>query len=157
MTDPVVLDLGRAFEAVASTPIDKVDLDPEPCHGPLLEDNLSSPFLRFKEVSEHADITPSLLAVAERVAGLEVEARHNIRIGDALFAQEAKEMMLEVKSTPFERKKKRVHAAAGEAVTALEKKVLAKEARKASKAMKRALSGPTRLSKRVRDRFGNRI
>ena len=78
--------------------------------------------MRFKVVSEHADITPSLLAVAEQVAGLEVEVRHNIRINDALFAQEAKEMMLEVKSTLFERKKKRVHAAAGEAITALEKR-----------------------------------
>ena len=113
MTDSVVLDLGRAFEAVASTPIDKVDLDPEPCHGPLLEDNLSLPFVRFKEVSEHTNITPHLLAglrVAERVAGLEVESRHNLRIGDAIFAQEAKEMMLEVKLTLFERKKKQQSA-----------------------------------------------
>ena len=45
--------------------------------------------------------------------------------------------------------------AAGEAVAALEAKVLGKQAREASKAMKRALSDPTKLVKRDRDRFGN--
>ena len=50
-----------------------------------------------------------------------------------------------------------MQAAAGEAVAALEAKVLAKQARKARKAMKRALSDPTRLSKRDRDGFGNFI
>ena len=98
MTDHVVLDLGGAFEAVASTPIDTVDLDPEPCHGPLLEDVLSSPFLRFKQVSEHADMTPDLASVATRVFDMEVKARKNSRVGDALFAEEAKALSLDIHS-----------------------------------------------------------
>ena len=149
--------LAAAFEAVASTPIDSVELPPWECHGPLLEDSLASPLQRFKKVCEDAGITPGILRVAEHIAGMEVEARHNIRIGDALFAEEAKELMSEVKSELHERKKKRVHADAAEAVAALEKKWLAKQAREARKKMKRALSDPTRLTKCVRDRFGNRI
>ena len=122
-----------------------------------LEARLCSPLARFTEVCESVDITPGLLAVAETVAGEEVEARHNARIGDAMFAQVAKEKMSEVKATLFERKKKQVHSAAAEAVAALESKVLAKQARLARVAMNRALSDPTKLGKRVRDRFGNRI
>ena len=122
-----------------------------------VERRLASPLERFHEVAEDVCMTPDLMAAAVRIAGMEVEAQHNARIGDALFAQEAKESMSEVKSTLFERKKKRVQEAAAEAVAALEAKVLAKQARQARVAMKRALSKPTRLTKRVRDRFGNRI
>ena len=61
-----------------------------------IERRLVSPLARFKDVCEDPGVTPGLLAVAERITGMEVEACHNSRIGDALLAQEAKEAMSEV-------------------------------------------------------------
>ena len=151
-------NLDSAFAAVASTSFDDVDLELPQCHGPLIEDEIiSSPMLRLKEVVEHADMTPDLLAAAERVAGMEVKARQNARIGDALFAQEAKGVMSEIKSTLFERKKKRVHEAGAGAVAAIEAKVLAKQARKAAKDMKRALGPAVAIKPRTRNNLGHLV
>ena len=139
------------------------DVDCVPCHGPLLEapplPPLLSPLVRGWEIAQHPDLqdlTPGIAAVAQRFIGKELEALENERIGDALIKEEAKALVSEVKSTLFERKKKRVQSAAREAAAAVEAKVLAKQARQACIAMKRTLSDPIRLSKRTRDRFGTR-
>ena len=86
-----------------------------------------------------------------------MKARENSRAGDALFAEEAKALSLDIQSSLHDQKKKRVHAAAAEAVSAVEAKLLAKAARKAHKAMLKTLTGPQKLTPRVRDRFGKFI
>ena len=112
------------------------------------------------EIAKDPDISPGIghcCSGAQRFIGKELRALHNEHIGDAISKEEAKAVLSEVKSTLFERKKKRVHAAASEAVEALEAKVLAMQARKAAKAMKRALSAPTAMTGRKRDTLGRFI
>ena len=128
------------------------------CHGPLLEDEvISSPLARLEAVALHPCLTPTILGVATRVSKMEFDARQNSRMGDAVFAEEAKDMMKDIQASLHERKKKRVHAAAFEAVAAVEakvKKVLAKAALKARKTMLRATPIPTAVKPKKRNNFG---
>ena len=132
------------------------------CHGPLPEvdwmgghgTGLLSPLLRYEKSVEHADITPGLASVAKRVFGMEMAARENSRMGDALLAEEAKSLTFDIGSTLHERKKQRVHAAAAEAVADLEKKWLAKAARQARKKMLKAIPVPEAIKPRKRNNFG---
>ena len=146
--------LDSDFAAVASTlPCPGSPLVPE-LDIPLLEDRHASPLARLDAVVSHADLTPQIFAAAQRVSDMEFEAQENNRIGDAVFAQESKNIMLEILSALHERKKVRVHAAAADAVQALETKVLRKAARKARKALKRATPAPEALRPRKKNNFG---
>ena len=113
-----------------------------------------SPCAIWCGIRRSTELTPGIATTAMQIAAADKRARSTPELG-GISKAEASEALFGILSTLHERKKKRVHTAASPHVAALEAKVLNKQARAASKKIKRAVSAPQALLRRTRDVFGN--